>query len=96
MNAFEERDGGLFINGLKVLHAWESFSGWYWFAVEKVREQVSDINGRPVRDTIWFGLVQGFEDEWGDFSQAELEALSPRVWRIPQKSLPWAGRRRPA
>jgi hypothetical protein len=41
-----------------------------------VQEQVSVINGGHVKDTIWFGFVQGFEEEWGDFSQAELEGLN--------------------
>lgn len=93
MNRFETRKGALFIDGSKVLHGWESFSGWYWFAVEKVQEQVSNINGRPVKDTIWYGLIQGIVEEWGYFSQAELESLSPRVWKIPGKALPWSGRR---
>ncbi len=93
MNAFKERNGELFINGLRVLHGWESFEGWYWFATEKVQEQTSRLNGRYVKDTIWFGLVQGIVEEWGSFSQAELEALYPRVWKIPQRSLAWSGRR---
>jgi hypothetical protein len=93
VNRFEARNGRLFINGLKVLRGWESWTGWYWFATEKVRQQVSRINGRPVKDTIWFGFVQGLEEEWGSFSQAELEALLPRVWEIPQSNLPWSGRR---
>jgi hypothetical protein len=46
-----------------------------------------------VKDTIWFGFVQGFEEEWGDFSQAELESLRPMVWELARKALPWSGRR---
>ena len=91
---FEEKNGDLFINGKKVLKAWVSFSGWYWFAVEKVQEQESLIKGKAVKDTIWFGLVQGFEEEWGDFSQAELESLGTKVWEIPKKDIPYSGRRR--
>lgn len=90
---FEERDGKLYINGKKVIRAWESFSGRYWFAVEKVREQTSVINSKAVKDTIYFGFVQGFEDEWGDFSEAELNCLKPRVWEIPAKDIPFSGRR---
>ena len=93
-NRFEERNGHLYINGKRVLHGWESFSGWYWFAVENAGEQTSLINGKPVKDTIWFGLVQGFEEEWGYFSQAELESLYPKVWRIRKRDLPYSGRRR--
>jgi len=90
---FEVRDGELFIDGKKVLKAWESFNGWFWFAVEKVREQISIIDGKEVKDTIWFGFVQGFEEEWGYFSQAEIEKLKPIAWEIPRKDLPYAGRR---
>jgi hypothetical protein len=94
MNRFEARDGALFINDKKVLHGWESFSGWYWFAVEKIRTQDSVIKGKVFKnDTIWYGLVQGHFEEWGDFSQAELESLHPRVWKIPHRNLPWSGRR---
>lgn len=64
-----------------VLKAWESYSGWYWFATEL------NANGNH------FGLVQGFEDELGYFSQEELESLSPRVWPIKDCDLAIAGRR---
>lgn len=95
MTKFEEIDGDLYIDGKKVIRAWESFSGWYWFAVEFVRKQDSIINDRVYPDdTIWFGLVQGLIEEWGDFSQAELESLKPKVWEIPKKNLPYSGRRR--
>jgi hypothetical protein len=90
---FEERNGELFINDRKVLHGWESFSGWYWFATEKVQDQVRLIDGKPVTDTIWFGFVQGHFEEWGEFSQAEIESLHPMAWEIPRKNLPWSGRR---
>ena len=74
---------------------WESFSGWYWFAVELVQEQDSDMgDGTVIKgDKIWFGLVQGQEEEWGDFSQGEIEALAPKVWKIKPQDLPHAGRR---
>lgn len=62
--------------------------------VEKVEEQLSDLgDGNPVPDTIWFGYVQGFEEEWGCFSQAEIESLRPKTWEIPKKNLPYSGRR---
>jgi hypothetical protein len=94
MTRFESRNGSLFIDGRKVLHGWESWTGWYWFAVEKVQNQDSVIDGKVFRnDTIWFGLVQGLHEEWGYFSQAELESLHPKVWKIPRKNLPWSGRR---
>jgi len=46
-----------------------------------------------VPDTIWFGLVQGVEEEWGYFSQAEIEQLKPKTGEIPKKNLPYSGRR---
>ena len=84
----------------EVLKAWESFSGWYWFAVEKVEERrAADgsgsllADGSVVDDVIWFGYVQGFEEEWGDFSEAEIRSLGNRAWPIKKCDLPYAGRR---
>ena len=95
MARFEGKDGKLFIDGKVVLRGWESFSGWYWFAIKVDRKQDSVLdNGKVAKnDTIWFGYVQGIYEEWGYFSQAELESLKPKVWEIPQKNLPWSGRR---
>lgn len=94
MAKFETRNNNLYINGQKVLRGWESFNGWYWFATEKACEQMSDFgDGKPVPDTIWFGYVQGFEEEWGHFSQAEIERISPKTWEIPKKNLSYSGRR---
>jgi hypothetical protein len=90
---FEEKGGKLFIDGKQVLHGWESFSGWYWFATELVQVQDSVIGGKTYEgDNIWHGLVQGAEEEWGDFSESELRSLTPKVWRIPYKALPWRSR----
>jgi hypothetical protein len=86
-------NGRLEIDGKPVIKGWESFTGWYWFALEKDSEQVSEINGRAVPDVIWFGLVQGFEDEYGYFSEAEIKALGSRAWPIKAVDLPYAGRR---
>lgn len=93
MANFEGKDGKLFIDGEEVLRGWESWNGWYWFATEKDREQISLIDGKEVKDTIWFGFVQGHFEEWGCFSQAEIESLSPKTWEIPAKNLPFSGRR---
>lgn len=88
------KNGDLFVNGKKVLKGWESFSGWYWFGIEKTRTQNSVIDGKVYEnDQIWFGLVQGLEEELGYFSQAEIESLSPKTWPIPQKNLYFSGRR---
>lgn len=95
--SFTSKDGKLFIDGKKVLKAWESFSGWFWFATEKVRMQDSDLgDGEVIRnDQIWFGYVQGFDEEWGDFSEGELQSsvCDGKVWRIKEIDLPSAGRR---
>mgnify|MGYP001577236778 FL=1 len=94
MSKFENRDGKLFIDGKQVLKGWESFSGWYWFATDAGYKQDSVIEGKVHNgDQIWFGLVQGFEEEWGYFSTAELKAQGNRVWPIKERDLPFAGRR---
>ena len=94
MAHFETKGGKLYIDGREVLKGWESYSGWYWFAVEKVQTQDSIIDGKVYKnDTIWFGFVQGLEEEWGDFSEGELKSLAPRVWEIPKRNLPYSGRR---
>lgn len=75
-----------------VIKGWESFIGWYWFAVEKVEERrVAD--GSVADDTIWFGLVQGHDEEWGEFSEAEIRSLGNMAWPIKPQDLPIAGRR---
>lgn len=95
MTNFETKKDELYIDGNRVLRGWESFTGWYWFATENTGEQMSDLgDGKPVKDTIYFGLVQGFEEEWGYFSQAEIESLKPKTWEIKKCDLPYSGRRR--
>ena len=94
MVKFDTDGKSLYIDSKRVLRAWESFTGWYWFATEKSGEQMSDLgDGKPVKDTIYFGLVQGFEEEWGYFSQAEIESLKPNTWEIKKCDMPYAGRR---
>jgi len=101
MAIFQEKGDGLYIDGKKVLKAWESYTGWYWFATEKVEARKpgiegggSMIGGREVEDVIWYGLVQGLEEEWGDFSQAEIESLGRMaVWELKGGGLRCAGRR---
>ena len=41
-NKFEARGDDLFINDKKVIKAWESYTGWYWFATEKADTQGGD------------------------------------------------------
>jgi len=94
MAQFKAKDDKLFIDDKEVIKAWESYTGWYWFATEKADTQDSVIDGQVCEgDTIWYGLVQGFEEEWGLFSQAEIERLSPKTWRIKAIDLPYSGRR---
>jgi hypothetical protein len=83
MVKFEVKNEKLYINDKEVLKAWESFSGWFWFGVEKIDEET------------WFGFVQGLEDEWGYFSETELEELEKegKVWEIKKRDLLFAGRR---
>jgi len=94
MTKFDAKGNDLYIDGKKVLRGWESFRGWYWFGTEQAYKQDSLIEGKVYKDdTIWFGYVQGLEDEWGYFSQAEIESLKPKTWEIRKKDLVYAGRR---
>jgi len=80
----------------KVEKAWESFTGWYWFGVERAYTQDSVIEGKVYEnDQIWFGFIQGHCEEWGYFSEAELKTLikKMKVWEIPKKNLSYSGRR---
>jgi len=43
MAKFDTDGKHLYIDEKKVLHGWQSFSGWYWFATEKAGEQMSDM-----------------------------------------------------
>ena len=102
MTKFECKGKDLLIDGKKVLNGWESFNGMYWFATDKVEDRKkgsetggSIIDGKEVDDTIWYGFVQGLEEEWGNFSQAELEEMGKyKVWKIPKKNLCFSGRRK--
>lgn len=64
----------ILIEGHPVIRVWESFHGWYWFATEKADEDR------------YFGLVRGFETEWGYWSARELKANAPYVWDVPRKN----------
>jgi hypothetical protein len=35
INKFVEKNEELYINGKRAIKAWESFTNWYWFAIEK-------------------------------------------------------------
>ena len=62
-----------------VLGGWESFTGWYWFAVE-------------MEGPHCFGYVQAIDKEWNYFDSDEIEA-SHICWKINPCDLPHAGRR---
>jgi len=79
----ENADGGE--TKYPVLAGWESFSGWYWFSIE-IAHNDGGINTH-------FGLVQGQDTELGYFSQADLESMPHKIWRIKSCDLPYAGRR---
>jgi hypothetical protein len=42
---------------------------------------------------IYFYFIQGFDEEWGYFSQAEIESLKPKTWEIKKCDLPYSERR---
>ena len=96
MATFTSKGGKLFIDGAEVLAGWESFTGWYWFGTERAYKQDSLMPDGSVAegDQIWFGRVQGLEEERGYFSEAELKSMGSMVWPIPKSNLPWSGRRR--
>lgn len=62
----------------EVREIWESWNGWYWFVTEYHA------------GTLAFGLVRGWETEWGYFDLDELRSLAKRarVWKVPRKN--WA------
>ena len=57
----------------ELREVWESFSGWYLFITEYHE------------GTLAFGLVKGWEIEWGYFDLAELRQLRrhSKVWQMP-------------
>jgi hypothetical protein len=81
-NGLHEEGGKLFAGDHLVLKGWESFSGWFWFGVERTGDE-------------WFGLVQGFDEEWGYWTEAEMAPLirAGQIWPIKKCDLPCAGRR---
>lgn len=97
----ESKGDDLFVNVFgklkKVIAGWESFSGWYWFAFEIDHVQDSDLgNGAVAKDDkIYYGLVQGQEEELGYFAESDLAGLIKKgmAWPLPKKALSYSGRR---
>ncbi len=72
----------------KIIRAWESFSGIYWFATKKAYKQDSVINNKVYKnDQIYYGLVTGPTREWGYFSEAELRLNFPKVWELSKEAV---------
>jgi len=96
LQIIHEDDGNLVVENHLVIAGYESFTGWYWFATEEADRQCSIINDKEYPDDIiYFGFVQGYENELGYFSKAEIESMIPslKVWKIKEHDLPYAGRR---
>ncbi|MBP7936883.1 MAG: hypothetical protein KA354_19755 [Phycisphaerae bacterium] len=66
------------VNLSQLVEVWESYTGWYWFITEIVDDELA------------FGLVRGFETEWGYISRQELAELADegKVWRVPRRNWP--------
>jgi hypothetical protein len=91
---FKSSSSKLYINDKKVIKGFESYSGWYWFATEISDTQDGVIGGKVYgNDKIYYGYVQGFENEWGYFSEADIMRAKPKVWAIPMKNLHYSGKR---
>lgn len=62
----------------EIREIWESWNGWYWFVTEFHEGSLA------------FGLVKGWDTEWGYFDLKELRKLekTSKVWKVPQKN--WA------
>ena len=81
------------IKGVPVIEIYESFDGSYWFVTEEAWTQDSVISGKVYEnDQILFGYVRlsACPDcaEWGYFSESELKALGPRIWKVHRQD--WA------
>jgi hypothetical protein len=79
------------IKGQPIIEIYESFDGSYWFVTEKAWKQDSLI-GRKVykQDQILYGYVRlsscPDSAEFGYFSEAQLQRLGWRVWKVESKN----------
>ena len=83
----ERGNNSIKIDGQNVIKMWESFQGWYWYAIEDQGEYTT------VDDTIahaWYGYVQGNYNEWGTWDSKELERAG--VWTVPKSNWGYSGR----
>jgi len=79
---------------VKVIGMWESFSGWYWYATEKCGKQDSVMADGSIYkdDQIYYGFVQGLEEEWGYFAESQLKSMPGRIWKVPKTNWTFSGR----
>ena len=82
------KNGKLYARDKEVIKGYESYVGWYWFVTEIEEE---DYDGHP----LYYGYVQGLENEWGTFWYGEMKPLieKGKIWEIKEEDLPHAGRR---
>lgn len=59
-------------------------SNWTWYAVEGQQDK---------SDYLFFGLVDGFEKEWGYFSLRELESLRGPLGLPVERDLHFSGKK---
>jgi len=93
---FEVKGGDLYIDGNKVIKAYEGCNGWRWFATEVIYLGEGEFHGDfSKNDFLLYGFIQGYDDHWGTFNKVMLELNKPHytVSEINPCDLPIAGRR---
>lgn len=68
---------------LIVAKFFSPYSNWTWYVVEGNRHE--DVNN----DWLFFGLVEGFEKEWGYFTLGELEQAKKGDLPLVERDLYW-------
>jgi hypothetical protein len=58
-----------------VVKYFDPTGSWTWWATEILLDEGQDVLTIPEDEIIFFGLVDGFELEWGTFSLAELKEI---------------------
>lgn len=74
--AAEEKEVACVMQGDKpipIIAMYESYTNWYWFITER----------DPNDPNYLFGLVCGFENEWGYIDKRELESIKS-IWPVPK------------
>jgi len=72
---FTRKDGKECIGGYEIKKAWESMSGWYWIATKL------ETKNKDKSPFIWYGYVQGLENEWGTWYDSDMKLKN--IWEIP-------------